>query len=102
MNLEKENNRRERKGAYRGKSHLYRGASSPGTNVAPRYKCNHSYQLFDQYKCALSFVPEGLTGTNVPSHLYRRVCTILITCTNERYRPVQMPIFPVVQAHELG
>jgi hypothetical protein len=73
MNLEKENNIRERKGVYRGKSNLYRGTSSPGTNVAPRYKCNHLYRVFDRYKCALSFVPEGLTGTNVPSHLYRRV-----------------------------
>jgi hypothetical protein len=37
-----------------------------------------------QYKCE-AFVPGISPGTNAPHHLYRKVCTISITGTNEGY-----------------
>jgi hypothetical protein len=38
------------------------------------------------------------TGTNATPHLYWMLCTGSIPGTNEGYEPVQMPLFPVVDA----
>jgi hypothetical protein len=45
-----------------------------------------------QYKCE-AFVPGISPGTNAPHHLYRKVCTISITGTNEGYWPIQISVF---------